>query len=284
MAITNEELKKIELFAKRIRIEILKSLNNLGFGHYGGSLSVVEALAVLYGSVMNVDVKNPKDSNRDYFVLSKGHAGPAFYATLALKGFFPVEELSTLNQNKTNLPSHPDRLKTIGVDATTGSLGQGISIAAGIAKGIQLDKKKNRVFCIVGDGELNEGQCWEAFQFIRHHNLNNLIIFVDYNKQQLDGELSNIIDPLSLEEKFIAFGYEVKTVKGDDISGIYEVVSKKRRENEPPIIIILDSKKGQGISLIESMKNSHHLRLTEDLKKKLDKEVEKLEQEVKDFV
>ena len=161
-----EKLKEIEKLASKIRINTLKSLTHLGFGHYGGSLSVVEVLAVLYGGVMNINPEDPNWKGRDYFVLSKGHAGPALYATLALKGFFPVEEIYTLNQNGTNLPSHPDRLKTKGVDATTGSLGQGISIATGIATALKMDKKSNRVFSIIGDGEINEGQCWEAFQFI----------------------------------------------------------------------------------------------------------------------
>ena len=162
----DEKLKKMKEMSDKIRIHTLKALTNLGFGHYGGSLSVVETLGVLYGEVMNVDVNNPGWEERDYFVLSKGHAGPALYSALAIKGFFPLEELMTLNVNRTNLPSHPDRLKTKGVDATTGSLGQGISIATGIAKALKMDKKDNRVFSIIGDGEINEGQCWEAFQFI----------------------------------------------------------------------------------------------------------------------
>ena len=175
----NEKLKEMKKMSNNIRIHTLKSLTNLGFGHYGGSLSIVETLGVLYGGVMNLDVNNPNWEERDYFVLSKGHAGPALYSALALKGFFPLEELMKLNENGTTLPSHPDRLKTKGVDATTGSLGQGISIATGIAKSLKMDKKENRVFSIIGDGEMNEGQCWEAFQFIAHHNLNNLVIFLD---------------------------------------------------------------------------------------------------------
>ncbi len=153
-------------------------------------------------------------------MLSKGHAGPALYSTLAIKGYFPMEELSTLNQNGTRLPSHPDRLKTRGVDATTGSLGQGISIAGGMALSHKLAGRANRVFCIVGDGELNEGQCWEAFQFIAHHRLNNLTVFVDWNKLQLDGRLDEIIRAFNLEDKFRAFGSDVVTVKGDDIPGL----------------------------------------------------------------
>lgn len=274
-----EKLKEIEKLASKIRINTLKSLTHLGFGHYGGSLSVVEVLAVLYGGVMNINPEDPNWKGRDYFVLSKGHAGPALYATLALKGFFPVEEIYTLNQNGTNLPSHPDRLKTKGVDATTGSLGQGISIATGIATALKMDKKSNRVFSIIGDGEINEGQCWEAFQFIAHHNLNNLTVFLDYNKQQLDGTLEEIIKPFSFENKLKAFGFDTVTIKGDDIKGIYEMVKKPRKENEKLLFVILDTVKGQGVEYIEKMKNSHHLRLTEELKKEIEEVIEKLERE-----
>lgn len=274
-----EKLKEIKKLASEIRINTLKSLTHLGFGHYGGSLSVVEVLAVLYGGVMNINPEDPNWKGRDYFVLSKGHAGPALYATLALKGFFPVEEIYTLNQNGTNLPSHPDRLKTKGVDATTGSLGQGISIATGIATALKMDKKSNRVFSIIGDGEINEGQCWEAFQFIAHHNLNNLTVFLDYNKQQLDGTLEEIIKPFSFENKLKAFGFDTVTIKGDDIKGIYEMVKNPRKENEKPLFVILDTVKGQGVEYIEKMKNSHHLRLTEELKKEIEEVIEKLERE-----
>ena len=274
-----EKLKEIEKLASKIRINTLKSLTHLGFGHYGGSLSVVEVLAVLYGGVMNINPEDPNWKGRDYFVLSKGHAGPALYATLALKGFFSMEEIYTLNQNGTNLPSHPDRLKTKGVDATTGSLGQGISIATGIAKALKMDKKSNRVFSIIGDGEINEGQCWEAFQFIVHHNLNNLTVFLDYNKQQLDGTLEEIIKPFSFENKLKAFGFDTITVKGDNIKEIYETVKSPRKENEKPLFVILDTVKGQGVEYIEKMKNSHHLRLTEELKKEIEEVIEKLERE-----
>lgn len=277
MSNRDEKLKKMKEMSDKIRIYTLKSLTNLGFGHYGGSLSVVETLGVLYGEVMNVDIGNPEWEKRDYFVLSKGHAGPALYSALAIKGFFPLEELMTLNQNRTNLPSHPDRLRTKGVDATTGSLGQGISIAAGISKALKIDKKDNRVFSIIGDGEINEGQCWEAFQFIAHHKLNNLTIFLDYNKQQLDGYVEDIIKPFSFEKKLQSFGFDVVTVKGNDIEGIYEAVKEKRKNEDKPLFIILDSVKGQGVEFIEKMPNSHHLRLTEELKKEIEKEIEKLE-------
>jgi transketolase len=268
---------EITQLARDIRVATLKSLTQLGFGHYGGCMSVVETLAVLYGDVMRIDPADPDWPERDYFVLSKGHAGPALYSTLAIKGYFPVAELSTLNQNGTRLPSHPDRLKTRGVDATTGSLGQGISIAAGMALSHKLAGRRNRVFCIVGDGELNEGQCWEAFQFIAHHQLNNLLVFVDWNKQQLDGELDDIIRPFDLEGKFHAFGFDVHTVKGDDIPALQAIARPVLEPGARPRLVILDSIKGQGVPYLEQLSNSHHLRLTEATKQILNETIVQLE-------
>lgn len=270
-------IAEVKQFARDIRIATLKALTHLGFGHYGGSMSVVETLAVLYGDVMRIDPADPDWPERDYFVLSKGHAGPALYSTLALKGYFPQEMLQTLNENGTRLPSHPDRLKTRGVDATTGSLGQGISIAGGMALGHKLVGRPNRVFCIVGDGELNEGQCWEAFQFIAHHKLNNLTVFVDWNKQQLDGELDEIICAFDLQGKFRAFGFDVCTVKGDDIAALLEVVKPVPAADARPRLVILDSIKGQGVPYLEKLSNSHHLRLTEEMKQALNETIEQLE-------
>lgn len=270
-------LNEVQRYATEIRVETLKALTNLGFGHYGGSMSVVETLAVLYGAVMNIDPADPEWPERDNFVLSKGHAGPALYSALALKGYFPREDLATLNQNGTHFPSHPDRLLTRGVDATTGSLGQGVSIATGMALAHRLAGRKNRVFCILGDGELNEGQCWEAFQFIAHHNLNNLTLFIDYNKQQLDGTLDEVIKPFDLKAKFSAFGFDVVSVKGDDIAAIYDVVAPVRAGEQRPRVVILDTIKGQGVAYIEQLPNSHHMRLTDEIKAEMLKSIETLE-------
>lgn len=263
-------------FAKYIRINVLKMLNHLGFGHYGGSLSVVETLAVLYNDIMKYDAKNPEWEERDFLVLSKGHAGPALYSALALKGFFDVEELLTLNVNKTNLPSHPDRLKTKGIDVTTGSLGQGISIASGIAMGLKISKKDNKVFCIIGDGEAQEGQVWEAFQFIAHNKLNNMVIFIDYNKQQLDGNLEEIVRPYSFEEKAKSFGLDALTVPGDDVNKIKEAILSLK---DKPLVIVLDTIKGQGVKFIENFKGNHHIRPNEEVKKELEKAILELESE-----
>ena len=271
------KLDELSRLARDIRVATLKSLTGLGFGHYGGSMSVVETLAVLYGEVMRIDPADPDWPQRDNFVLSKGHAGPALYSILALKGYFPVEELATLNQNGTRLPSHPDRLKTRGVDATTGSLGQGISIAGGMALSHKLAGRPNRVFCIVGDGELNEGQCWEAFQFIAHHRLNNLTVYVDWNKQQLDGELDEIICAFDLEGKFRAFGFDVVTVKGDDIAGLLAASAPVTDAQARPKLVILDSIKGQGVPYLENLSNSHHLRLTDDMTQALNETIRQLE-------
>lgn len=271
-------INEMQELSRAIRIATLTSLNRLGFGHYGGSMSVVETLAVLYGGVMKLDVNQPNWPGRDYFVLSKGHAGPALYATLALKGFFPLAKLQTLNQNGTDLPSHPDRLKTPGVDATTGSLGQGISIASGIALAHKLSAQPNRVFTVLGDGELNEGQCWEALQFIAHHNLNNLTIFIDYNKKQLDGTLEDIINPFNLTDKFTAFGLAVCTVKGDDITSIYQAVATPRSADQRPLVVILDTIKGQGVPYLENLVSNHHLRLTTESRTELEKAVAALEE------
>lgn len=250
----------LETFRDEIRLMTLKELHQLGFGHYGGSLSIVEVLAVLYGEVMKVNPRNPKWEERDYFILSKGHGGPALYATLSLKGFFPVEILYTLNQNGTTLPSHPDRNLTPGVDMTTGSLGQGISAAVGVALSHKLSDKDNYTFSLVGDGELNEGQCWEAFQFASHHKLNQLFVFVDDNKKQLDGLTKDIIDPLDFEEKFKAFGFYTMKVDGSSLKQIYEAIEKGKAQNDKPVAIILDTVKGQGVPYLEEKEDNHHIR------------------------
>ncbi len=272
-----KDVQEVREFARQIRIETLKMLTGLGFGHYGGSMSVVETLAVLYSDVMRIDPARPDWQERDYFVLSKGHAGPALYATLGLKGYFPQSDLKTLNQNGTKLPSHPDRLRTVGVDATTGSLGQGVSIASGMALSHKLAGRPNRVFCILGDGELNEGQCWEAFQFIAHHNLNNLTLFIDYNKQQLDGLLDEVIKPFDLAAKFSAFGFDVLTIKGDDVVALQQALTPVRQGEQRPLMVVLDSVKGQGVQYLEQLANSHHLRLTPDVKLEIENAIAELE-------
>ncbi|MCX5773120.1 MAG: transketolase [Fusobacteria bacterium] len=256
------EIQKIERFALEIRLETLKQITIRGFGHLGGAMSVVELLAVLYGKVMNIDSKNPKKRDRDFLVCSKGHAGPAIYSTLALKGYFSMAELMTLNQNGTNLPSHCDMNKTIGIDMTTGSLGQGVSTAMGIAVGNRLDGLNNYTYLIVGDGELNEGQCWEGFMFAAHQKLDNLICFLDYNKKQLDGYLEEICNPFDFEEKFKAFGFETQKVNGASIEEIFKAIENAKNKKGMPHVIILDTIKGQGIDFVVE-DGGHHMRFSE---------------------
>ena len=275
-----KQTEKLKKFAVQIRIGAIEEFKARGFGHVGGSLSIADVLAVLYGQVMNVDPAQPAKPDRDKLVCSKGHAGPAVYAALALKGYFPYEDLKTLNQPKTNLPSHCDRKKTPGVDMTTGSLGQGTSLAAGMALGDKLKGRKNKVFLIVGDGESNEGQVWEAAMFTAAKKLTNLVWLIDYNKKQLDGALDEIIKPFSFEEKMKSFGFDAVTVKGNDIEKMYDILKVPRKNNEKPLFVILDTIKGQGVEYIEKMKNSHHLRLTDELKREIEKAIKDLESEV----
>ncbi|WZL81500.1 transketolase [Vallitaleaceae bacterium 9-2] len=260
------ESKKTELnaFAKNIRIQSLEQFASRGFGHLGGAMSIVEILAVLYGDVMNYDPKNPKMKDRDQFVCSKGHAGPSVYATLALKGFFDTEELKTLNQPKTNLPSHCDMLKTKGIDVTTGSLGQGISLASGVAYGMKLNGYASRVFCIVGDGELQEGQNWEAIMNSAHKGIDNLVVFVDRNFMQLDGEVKNVNDITDIAAKFSAFDWNTINVEnGHDVELIAKAVKKADQFKGKPTAIICNTLKGKGVVWAETEWN-HHVPVTRE--------------------
>jgi transketolase len=274
------ETEKIKRFADLIRLETAKMLSKRGFGHLGGSFSIVETLAVLYGQVMKIDPKNPAWQDRDWFVLSKGHAGPALYATLALKGYVPLSMLDTLNENGTLMPSHPDRLKTPGVDVTTGSLGQGISLATGVAMSFKLDKKPNRVFAIVGDGEANEGQVWEAFQFATHQKLSNLLVFIDENHKQLDGLTKDIMNPFDLVMKMEAFGFACLRVKGNDVDAIYEAIRQLDSIDDQAKCIVLDTVKGQGDEYFENLFDNHHIRFSGDSKTALASLIQRLSEKV----
>ena len=260
----NQELKKIKVMAAKIRLDVLELLKHRGYGHMGGSLSIVELMAVLYEKVLHIDPKNPKMEDRDMLVLSKGHSGPAWYAALAEKGFFEKEKLLTLNDGGTMLPSHPDRIKTPGVDMTTGSLGQGTSSAAGIALGQKMKGSKRFTYLVVGDGELNEGQCWEAFMFIAAKKLNNCIVFIDDNKKQLDGYTKDILNPFDYVKKMEAFGFFVQKVKGDDVEAIYNAIEKAKQNTESANCIILDSIKGQGVKYFEELMGNHSVKFNND--------------------
>ena len=252
-----EKEKELQRFALQIRIGVIEALKARGFGHIGGSLSIADALAVLYGGVMRIDPKNPGWPERDKLVCSKGHAGPAVYATLALKGFFPYEDLVTLNQPGTYLPSHCDRNKTPGIDMTTGSLGQGTSLAVGMAYGDMLKGLNSRTFLIVGDGEANEGQVWEAAMFTAAKRVTNLTWLIDNNKKQLDGYTKDVLEPFDFEEKFRAFGFEAVSIDGNDISQLENVLTRKPVDK--PIAVILNTVKGKGIEEVENTMGNHSM-------------------------
>jgi len=259
-----DRIKELKLFALKIRMETIRQIGNLGFGHIGGAMSIADTLAVLYGELMNIDPDNPKWEDRDWLVCSKGHAGPALYAALALKGYFPVEELETLNRPGTNLPSHCDRNKTIGVDMTTGSLGQGASLAVGIALGHRLNGRDSYTYLILGDGEIQEGQVWEAVLFAAHQKLDRLIAFVDYNKQQLDGYVKDINDLGDVKAKFENFGWHALEIDGHDVKQIYEAVAKAKEVNGKPSVIVLHTIKGKDCSFAEGIVDNHHMTVSRE--------------------
>jgi len=281
--LNQKELNQIQKFAIEIPLETLKAIKNLGFGHIGGSMSIVETLAVLYGKAMNINPEEPHWGERDWLVVSKGHAGPAVYAALAIKGYFPKEELFTLNQPNTNLPSHCDRNKTIGIDMTTGSLGQGMSTAIGVALGNRLDEKDNFTYLILGDGECDEGQVWEGALFAHHRKLTHLITFIDNNKKQLDGYTKDINDLGNIGKKFASFGWYVQDVDGKDLEKIYEAIEKAKKVKDKPSVIVLDTIKGQGLKFVEDTMANHHMRFSDVDLKAADKCILELENSLKDY-
>jgi transketolase len=245
------------------RYAIADMMGNAGSGHIGGAFSIIEILLTLYWRVMNVDAKNPQWPDRDRFILSKGHAGPGLYATLAFKGYFPTKELLTLNKNGTNLPSHCDMLKTIGIDMTAGSLGQGLSAAVGMALAAKMDKKNFRVYSIIGDGESNEGQIWEAAMFAGHRKLDNLMVFTDFNKFQIDGPNKEICDLEPLADKWRAFNWEVFECDGHSWDDIFNTIEKAKLVKEKPVMIIAHTLKGKGHPAYENKCESHNIRVAD---------------------
>ncbi len=253
------EIKKQQLseMAERIRLGIIESTHAAASGHPGGSLSIADILAYLYFEEMNVDPANPKDENRDRFVLSKGHTAPALYSALALKGFFPFEELLSLRQHDSRLQGHPDMKGIPGVDMTTGSLGLGISAACGMALAGKLNNKDYRVYTIVGDGESEEGQVWEASMFANHYKLDNLCVVIDYNGLQIDGPVAEIIGPAPFEPKLEAFGYNVITIDGHNLDEIEAAFKAARECKGRPTAIVANTVKGKGVSFMENKVNWH---------------------------
>jgi len=260
-----ENAANYEHLSADIRIQTIRALEKAGFGHIGGSMSVADVLAVLYGGAMRIDPLRPDWDGRDYLVLSKGHCGPALYAALALKGYFPMDWLDTVNRPGTRLPSHCDRLKTPGIDMTTGSLGQGLSAAAGIALGLRMERKENNVFCILGDGELQEGQVWEAAACAAHQKLNRLIAFVDENRRQLDGYVTDICNPFDAAEKFRSFGWDAVRVRGWDCTAIERAIRAAREPSNAPHAILLETEKGVGCSFAEREPFNHYMVITKEM-------------------
>ena len=263
-----DKIRELKRLAGRIRQETIKEISAFGTGHVGGSLSIADLLAVLYGHEMNIKPEDPQWADRDWFVLSKGHSAPALYATLALRGYFPMDWLNTLNRNGTNLPSHADRLKVPGVDVTAGSLGQGSSVAAGVALGLKMDGRNNKVYLVIGDGESQEGQIWEMALFAAQHRLGNLIAFMDYNGLQLDGYCQNICSLGDAAAKFKAFGWQVVDVSdGNDVPSILQALetvgSKSGKADGQPSMIVLHTVKGLGWSEIAGKPKSHSISINE---------------------
>lgn len=257
-----KEIKALKKLAADIRIETLFSIASFGSGHVGGCMSIADTLAVLYGAVLEYDAENPNWEKRDRVVMSKGHCGPALYATLALSGFFPLDWLKTLNRPGTRLPSHCDRLKTPGIDVSTGSLGQGVSLSCGLALALKMRKSKSMVYAIVGDGELQEGEVWEAFLFANAKQLSNLVFLIDRNHMQLDGFTEDITPIEPLKEKLQSFGLKVFETDGNDVDAIYQVLSPLKSEHSGPYAVILDTIKGGGYYLAEEAEKCHHMAVT----------------------
>ena len=255
-----ESQKALVEKANEIRALTLDAIGYLGVGHIGGSMSLVEVLTLLYYRHMKVDPKNPRMRDRDQLVLSKGHAGPTLYSILADKGFFPKEWLHTLNKGGTRLPSHCDRNLTPGVDMTTGSLGQGLSAAIGIALGNRIDGIDREVYAIIGDGESNEGQVWEAAQAGSQFKLDHIIAFTDYNKLQLDGFMYEIMNIEDLTAKWESFGWFVQRVNGHDFAEMDLAVENAKAEKSRPSMIILDTIKGKGVPFAENQVSNHNMK------------------------
>lgn len=252
--------KKIEQLKKQatsIRKHIIDEVYSAASGHPGGSLSCTDILTVLYFHVMNVDAKNPKMPERDRFVLSKGHCAPALYATLAEKGFFPKEELLKFRSIDSYLQGHPSMKDVPGVDMSTGSLGQGISAAVGMAMAGKADNKDYRVYTILGDGEIQEGQVWEACMAAAHYKLDNLTAFLDHNGLQIDGKITEVMSPECVNEKFKAFGWKVINVNGHDYVQINEAIEEAQKSKGVPVMIVAETVKGKGVSFMENAAGWH---------------------------
>jgi len=251
-----KRIKELSDIATKIRLGALECVYGANSGHPGGSLSIADILAYLYFEKMNIDPKDPKKADRDRFVLSKGHTCPALYATLAIRGFFSTDLLKTFRHSDSILQGHPDMKAIPGVDMTTGSLGLGFSAACGMAKSAKIYGDKYRVYAILGDGECEEGQVWEAAMFAGHYKLNNLTIFVDFNGLQIDGDITKVMNPTPLDEKFRAFGWNVVVINGHDFNEIESAV-KCGEASDKPTAVICKCIKGKGVSFMENEASWH---------------------------
>ena len=254
---TQEEKTALEITALRVRKGIIEGIYQAKSGHPGGSLSAADVLTYLYFKRMNVDPAKPDMENRDRFVLSKGHAAPALYSVLAQRGFFDPEELKTLRRPGSRLQGHPNMNLTPGVDMSTGSLGQGISAAAGMALGAKLKNEELHVYALLGDGEIQEGQVWEAMMFAAHYKLDNLTVMVDNNNLPIDGAISDVMSPYPIDEKLAAFGLNVQTVDGHDFEALERAFDQALQVKGRPSAIVLRTVKGKGVSFMENQAGWH---------------------------
>jgi len=253
----SNDIRELSLKANAVRRHIIEMVYAAGSGHPGGSLSATDIIVTLYFKLMNYDPDNPEWEDRDRFVLSKGHAAPALYATLAELGVFPVDELLTLRKVGSRLQGHPDMRKIPGIEASTGSLGQGLSIANGMALAAKLDRKLYNVFVMLGDGEIEEGQVWEAAMFASHYKLDNLIAFLDRNRLQIDGETEQVMSIEPIADKWKSFGWEVREINGHDFKEIIEAVEWAKQVRGKPAMIIAHTVKGKGVSFMEGSVHFH---------------------------
>lgn len=249
--------KQLAIIANKIRKNALTAVYSAKSGHPGGSLSIADVLALLYFEVMNIDPQNPKMQGRDRLVLSKGHTAPALYSALAERGFFPVDELTTFRRAGSRLQGHPDMKGVPGVDMSTGSLGQGISAAGGMAYAAKLDGADYRVYSILGDGELEEGQVWEQAMFAAHYNLDNLTAFIDFNGLQIDGDITKVMNPTPIDKKFEAFGWNVVLADAHDFASLRAAVENAKNTKGKPTAIIMKSVKGKNVSFMENNAGWH---------------------------
>jgi transketolase len=253
----SKSIDELKIIANTIRKDIIAMLTESGSGHPGGSLSAVEILTTLYFNEMRVDINNPKDINRDRFILSKGHAAPVLYSTLARKGFFNVDELMGLRKFGAMLQGHPNMNGIPGVDMSTGSLGQGISAAVGMAIAGKLDKKDYRVYALLGDGELEEGQVWEAAMAAAHYKLDNMTAFVDLNGLQIDGPVEEVMNVNPVADKFAAFGWNVIEANGHDFNALITAIEEGKTVKDKPTMIVCKTVKGKGVSFMENEAGWH---------------------------